>query len=35
MIHHVQLAAPPASDDAVRHFWADTLGFSEIENPAG
>jgi catechol 2,3-dioxygenase-like lactoylglutathione lyase family enzyme len=33
MIHHVQLAAPPASEDRVRAFWVETLGFAEVEKP--
>ena len=34
MIHHAQLAAPPGSEQAARAFWADVLGFEEIEKPA-
>jgi len=33
VIHHVQLAAPPGSEQAARAFWTDALGFEEIEKP--
>ena len=33
MIHHVQLAAPPESEDVLRSFWVGVLGFEEIEKP--
>lgn len=32
-IDHVQLAAPKGSEQAARHFFADVLGFTEIEKP--
>ncbi|MFI5916867.1 VOC family protein [Dactylosporangium sp. NPDC051541] len=33
MIHHVQLACPPGSEDALRAFYSDVLGFEEIAKP--
>ncbi|GAA3449466.1 VOC family protein [Dactylosporangium matsuzakiense] len=33
MIHHVQLACPPGSEDALRAFYGDVLGFEEIAKP--
>jgi len=33
VIHHVQVAAPPGSEPAARAFWADALGFEEIDKP--
>jgi Glyoxalase/Bleomycin resistance protein/Dioxygenase superfamily. len=33
VIHHVQLAAPPDSEEAQRHFWNVVLGFEEIAKP--
>jgi catechol 2,3-dioxygenase-like lactoylglutathione lyase family enzyme len=30
---HVQLAAPPGSEDAARAFYRDTLGMKEIPKP--
>lgn len=32
-IDHVQLAAPPGSEDAARKFFHDVLGMEEIEKP--
>ncbi|WP_017186192.1 VOC family protein [Alkalibacillus haloalkaliphilus] len=32
-IDHVQLAAPKGSEDTARQFFADILGFEEIEKP--
>ena len=34
MIHHVQLAAPPASEERQRGFWVGVLGFEEVDKPA-
>jgi catechol 2,3-dioxygenase-like lactoylglutathione lyase family enzyme len=34
VIHHAQLAAPPGCERAARAFWADALGFEEIEKPS-
>ncbi|MGH3149536.1 MAG: VOC family protein [Streptosporangiaceae bacterium] len=33
MIHHVQLACPPGSEDALRDFYGRVLGFSELAKP--
>ena len=33
MIHHVQLACPPGSEDASRAFFRDLLGLREIAKP--
>lgn len=33
MIHHVQLACPAGSEDALRAFYAGVLGLAEIEKP--
>lgn len=33
MIHHVQLGAPPESEDIARRFWSGVLGLTEIEKP--
>lgn len=33
MIHHVQLACPPASEDLSRAFYRDVLGLDEIAKP--
>ncbi|MEJ5867990.1 VOC family protein [Pseudokineococcus sp. 5B2Z-1] len=33
MIHHVQLACPPGSEDASRAFYAGVLGLAEIAKP--
>ncbi|KMY51583.1 VOC family protein [Peribacillus loiseleuriae] len=32
-IHHVQLAAPPGSEEVARKFFVGILGFEEIEQP--
>ena len=32
-LHHVQLAAPPGSEDALRAFYAGVLGLEEIPKP--
>ena len=32
-IHHVQLAAPPGSEQLMRDFYADTLGLTEVAKP--
>ncbi len=32
-IDHVQLAAPPGSEDQARSFYGDTLGMQEIPKP--
>src|SRR6266545_8347161 len=34
MIHHVQLACPAGSEDALRGFYRDMLGLSEKAKPA-
>ena len=31
--HHVQLSAPPGSEDDCRRFWVDVLGFLELRKP--
>jgi catechol 2,3-dioxygenase-like lactoylglutathione lyase family enzyme len=33
-LHHVQVACPPAGEDAARRFYRDALGLSEVEKPA-
>jgi len=33
MIHHVQLACPPGTEDALRAFYAGVLGLPEIAKP--
>ena len=33
MIHHVQLACPPASEDALRDFYGRVLGLEELAKP--
>jgi catechol 2,3-dioxygenase-like lactoylglutathione lyase family enzyme len=35
MIHHVQLACPPAAELASRSFYAGLLGLAEIDKPPG
>ncbi|ASI35059.1 peptidase U61 [Exiguobacterium sp. N4-1P] len=35
MLDHVQLAAPPASEDATRAFYAGLLHMKEVEKPVG
>ncbi|MER7697121.1 MULTISPECIES: glyoxalase [unclassified Streptomyces] len=32
-VDHVQLTAPPGSEDALRGFYADALGMTEIPKP--
>ncbi|MFD5199492.1 VOC family protein [Streptomyces sp. NPDC058375] len=32
-VDHVQLAAPPGTEDALRTFYADALGMTEIPKP--
>ncbi|MGI5398423.1 VOC family protein [Streptomyces sp. CA-135486] len=32
-VDHVQLAAPPGSEDTLRAYYADVLGMSEIPKP--
>ena len=32
-VDHVQLAAPPGSEDALRAYYADALGMTEIPKP--
>lgn len=32
-IDHVQLAAPPGSEDAARRFYGDLLGMREVPKP--
>lgn len=32
-IDHVQLAAPPGSEDALRAYYADVLGMTEVPKP--
>ncbi|MCC5480050.1 VOC family protein [Streptomyces barringtoniae] len=32
-VDHVQLAAPPGSEDALRAYYADILGMTEIPKP--
>jgi catechol 2,3-dioxygenase-like lactoylglutathione lyase family enzyme len=33
MIHHVQIACPPGSEPALRTFYRDVLGLSELPKP--
>jgi catechol 2,3-dioxygenase-like lactoylglutathione lyase family enzyme len=33
VIHHVQLACPPGSEDALRDFYGGVLGFQELAKP--
>jgi catechol 2,3-dioxygenase-like lactoylglutathione lyase family enzyme len=33
-LHHVQIAAPPGSEDQARAFFVDVLGMTEIPKPA-
>jgi catechol 2,3-dioxygenase-like lactoylglutathione lyase family enzyme len=33
MIHHVQLACPPGSEDTLRDFYGRVLGFQEVVKP--
>lgn len=32
-VDHVQLAAPPGSEDAVRAYYVDVLGMTEVPKP--
>ena len=32
-LHHVQLAAPPGSEDTLRHFYGTLLGLPEVPKP--
>lgn len=32
-LHHVQIACPPGSEDALREFYAGVLGLPEIPKP--
>jgi catechol 2,3-dioxygenase-like lactoylglutathione lyase family enzyme len=32
-LHHVQVACPPGGEDAVRRFYADGLGLTEVDKP--
>ncbi|MEU9011346.1 VOC family protein [Streptomyces sp. NPDC048479] len=32
-VDHVQLAAPPGSEDALRAYYSDVLGMTEIPKP--
>lgn len=34
-LHHVQVACPPGGEEAARRFYADGLGLTEVEKPAG
>jgi catechol 2,3-dioxygenase-like lactoylglutathione lyase family enzyme len=34
VIHHVQLACPPGSEDALRAFYGGVLGLTEVPKPA-
>lgn len=34
-LHHVQVACPPGGEDGARRFYADGLGLTEVEKPAG
>jgi catechol 2,3-dioxygenase-like lactoylglutathione lyase family enzyme len=33
MIHHVQLACPPGSEEALRGFYSGVLGLAEVAKP--
>jgi len=33
-LHHVQVACPAGSEDALRAFYAGVLGMTEVEKPA-
>ena len=33
-IHHVQIAAPPGSEEAARRFYGSILGLEEVPKPA-
>ncbi len=32
-LHHVQVACPPGGEDAVRRFYGEGLGLTEVEKP--
>lgn len=32
-LHHVQLACPPGGEEAVRRFYGDGMGLTEVEKP--
>jgi catechol 2,3-dioxygenase-like lactoylglutathione lyase family enzyme len=32
-LHHVQLAAPPGSEELLRHFYGTVLGMTEVTKP--
>ncbi|MFI9806293.1 VOC family protein [Streptomyces sp. NPDC052301] len=34
-VDHVQLAAPPGAEDALRAYYVDVLGMTEIPKPPG
>jgi len=34
-LHHVQVACPPGGEEAARRFYAEGLGMTEVEKPAG
>ncbi|WJV48215.1 VOC family protein [Streptomyces flavofungini] len=34
-VDHVQLAAPPGSEGALRGFYVDVLGMTEVPKPGG
>ncbi|MGQ0841765.1 glyoxalase [Actinokineospora sp.] len=34
MIHHVQIACPPGSEDGIRAFYTGVLGWAELPKPA-
>jgi catechol 2,3-dioxygenase-like lactoylglutathione lyase family enzyme len=34
MIHHVQLACPPGSEDTLRDFYGQVLGLQELAKPS-
>jgi catechol 2,3-dioxygenase-like lactoylglutathione lyase family enzyme len=32
-LHHVQVAAPPGSEEVLRRFYGDVLGMTEVPKP--
>jgi hypothetical protein len=32
-VHHVQLSAPPGSEEVLRRFYGDALGMTEVPKP--
>jgi catechol 2,3-dioxygenase-like lactoylglutathione lyase family enzyme len=32
-VHHVQLSAPPGSEEVLRRFYGDVLGMTEVPKP--